>query len=303
MMERWLWVLSGALCAALLTVAALLVKIHLLQKAAKEIEAAFAERLTVDTNTLIGISSRDKAMRSLANAVNAQLRHLRAQRLRYQQGDAELKNAVTSLSHDLRTPLTAICGYLDLLETEQDPAAIKRYLAILRDRAALMTQLTEELFRYSVILAADGAAHPEPVDVNAVLEESAAAFYAAFRQRGITPQIEMPAQRVVRMLDRSALARVFSNLLSNALKYSDGDLAITLSETGAITFANTASALNGVDAGKLFDRFYTVENARHATGLGLAIARALTQQMGGTLTAQYEEQRLILCLRLPETGG
>lgn len=302
-MEQWLWVLAAALGAALCLIAALLAKIYYLQKSAREIETAFAERLTADTNTLIGISSRDKAMRSLANAVNTQLRCLRAQRLRYQQGDAELKDAVTNLSHDLRTPLTAVCGYLDLLETEQDPTAIRQYLAILRDRAALMTQLTEELFRYSVILSTDGEAHPEPVDVNAVLEESAAAFYAAFRRRGIAPQIEMPTQRVVRTLDRWALARIFSNLLSNALKYSDGDLAITLSETGEITFANTASALNGVDAGKLFDRFYTVENARHATGLGLAIARTLTQQMGGTLSARYEGRQLILCLRLPESGG
>ena len=302
-MEQWLWVLAGALFAALLIIAALLVKIYYLQKAAREIEAAFAERLTIDTNTLIGISSRDQHMRSLANAINTQLRRLRAQRLRYQQGDAELKNAVTSLSHDLRTPLTAICGYLDLLETEQDPAAIGQYLAILQDRAALMTQLTEELFRYSVILSNDGGAQPERVDVSAVLEESAAAFYAAFVQRGITPQIELPAKRVVRTLDRSALARVFSNLLSNALKYSDGDLAISLSETGEVTFANTASALDGVDAGRLFARFYTVENARHATGLGLAIARTLTQQMGGTLTARYEERRLILCLQLPDMDG
>ncbi|MBD5093412.1 MAG: HAMP domain-containing histidine kinase [Subdoligranulum sp.] len=302
-MEQGLWILAAALGAALCLIAALLAKIWYLQKSAKEIETAFAERLTVDTNTLIGISSRDKAMRSLANAVNVQLRRLRAQRLRYQQGDAELKNAVTNISHDLRTPLTAICGYLDLLEAEQDPAAIRQYLPILRDRAALMAQLTEELFRYSVILANDGNAQPEPVDVNAVLEESAAAFYAALCRRGITPQIEMPAQRVIRTLDRSALARVFSNLLSNALKYSDGDLAVTLSETGEITFANTASALNGVDAGRLFDRFYTVESARHATGLGLAIARTLTQQMGGTLTARYEDHRLILCLQLPEAGG
>lgn len=303
MMEQWLWVLTGLLFATLCVIAALLVKIHLLQKSAGQIEAAFAERLTVDTNTLIGISSRDKAMRSLASALNAQLRRLRAQRLRYQQGDAGLKNAVTNLSHDLRTPLTAICGYLDLLETEQDPAAIRRYLAILQDRAALMTRLTEELFRYSVILSTDGDARPEPVDVNAVLEESAAAFYAAFRRRGITPQIELPAKRVVRTLDRCTLARVFSNLLSNALKYSDGDLAITLSEAGEITFANTAAALNGVDAGKLFNRFYTVESARHATGLGLAIAKTLTQQMGGTLSARYAGQQLILCLRLPEAGG
>ena len=133
------------------------------------------------------------------------------------------------------------------------------------------------------------------------MEESIAAFYTALNEQGIVPNIQMPGDKVIRTLDRSALARAFSNLLNNAIKYSDGDLDITLSETGKITFTNTASRLNEVQIGKLFDRFYTVEAARKSTGLGLAIARTLIEQMNGTISATYENSRLSICIILPDT--
>ena len=99
--------------------------------------------------------------------------------------------------------------------------------------------------------------------------------------------------------DRSALNRIFSNLLSNAVKYSSGDLKITLKENGEITFENTAETLDEVQVGRLFDRFYTVEDAGKSTGLGLAISRTLTEQMGGTAEAEYKDGRLVIVLKLP----
>lgn len=297
-MEIWLWAFVGIMAVIII---ALFVKIRILQKAAKEIETAFVDRLITDTNTLIDISTGDKYMRSLANDINIQLRKLRAERHRFKQGDIELKNAVTNISHDLRTPLTAICGYLDLLEQEDQSEAVKRYLEIIRNRTEILAQLTEELFRYSVIVSSEGNAVKEPVAIGSVLEESIAAFYTALNERGIVPTIQMPGGKVIRTLDRSALVRVFSNLLSNAIKYSDGDLDITLSETGEITFTNTASGLNEVQIGKLFDRFYTVEAARKSTGLGLAIARTLIEQMNGMISAKYENSRLSICIVFPDT--
>lgn len=296
-MDSLLWVLIGVLGIIMFT---LLVKIHLLQKAAKEIEDAFAERLITDTNTLIDISSRDRYMRSLASAINVELRKLRTERHRFQEGDLELKNAVTNISHDLRTPLTAICGYLDLLEQEEKSETVERYIEVLRNRAEIMTQLTEELFRYSVITSSENNMVMESVVINGILEESIVAFYTALNSHNITPNIHIPEQKVVRNLDRSALSRVFSNLLNNAIKYSDGDLEITLFETGEIMFTNTASELNEVQVGKLFDRFYTVEAARKSTGLGLAITRTLIEQMDGTISAKYEGKRLSICIFFPE---
>ena len=97
-----------------------------------------------------------------------------------------------------------------------------------------------------------------------------------------------------RKLDSDALSRVFSNLLNNAAKYSDGDLEIALTESGEITFSNTAKELSAVEVEQLFDRFYTVEAARHSTGLGLSIARSLIQRMGGSIAAEYGDERLTI---------
>ncbi len=296
-MEVWLWAVIGMMA---LLIIALLVKIYILKKAAKEIDNAFADRLITDTNTLIDISSGDRVMRHLADSINKELRKLRAERRRFQQGDTELKNAVTNISHDLRTPLTAICGYLDLLEQEEKSKNVERYIEVIRNRSEVLMQLTEELFRYSVIISRGNNTVREPIAINGVLEESIAAFYAALNERGITPKVRMPEANVIRLLDRSSLARVFSNLLNNAIKYSDGDFDITLSETGEITFTNTASGLNEVQVGKLFDRFYTVEAARKSTGLGLAIARTLIEQMNGTIAAEYFENKLSICISFPD---
>lgn len=299
-MEVWLWAVIGVFAIVII---ALLVKIRLLQKSAKEIENAFADRLITDTNTLIDISCRDRYMRSLAAAINTQLRKLRTERHLFLQGDTELKNAVTNISHDLRTPLTAICGYLDLLEREEKSEAACRYIEVIKNRAEILIQLTEELFRYSVILTAENDSRKEPVAVNNVLEESIAAFYTALKERGIVPDIRIPENKIIRKLNRSDLTRVFSNLLNNAIKYSDGDLDITLYETGEIIFTNTASGLNEVQVGKLFDRFYTVEAARKSTGLGLAIARTLIEQMNGTISAVYENNRLSIRIFFPDDGA
>lgn len=296
-MEVWLWTVIGLLAAL---AAALAIKIYLLKKAAKEIEEGFAARLLEDTNTLIDISCGDRHMRRLAGSINRELCKLRAQRRRFWQGDMELKNAVTNISHDLRTPLTAICGYLDLLEQEEKSEEAERYLAVIRERAEILTQLTEELFCYSVIKNEGNALSLEPVIIGRVLEESIAAFYTALNERGITPKIQMPEQKVVRILDKSSLSRVFSNLLHNVLKYSEGDLEITLSESGEVIFSNTAFGMNEIDVGRLFDRFYTVEAARKSTGLGLAIARTLVEQMNGTISAEYRDGRLYIRIFFPE---
>lgn len=296
-MEVLPWILLGAtaLAAALLAV-----KLHLMHKAAGQIARGFAEKLKTDTNTLIDISTRDRAMRELASHINQELRRLRFQRRRYQQGDLELKAAVTNISHDLRTPLTAICGYLELLEQEEKSPQAAEYLAIISGRTELLRQLTEELFRYCVVLSDPSGMAAEELDLNSVLEASLAAFYADLTTRGIQPTVRMPEERIVRKLDRAALSRVFSNLLSNAAKYSDGDLEIELTPDGRIRFANHCRSLTGLEAEKLFDRFYTVEAARKSTGLGLSIARALAERMGGELTARLEGQRLVLTAYFPE---
>ena len=301
-MELWCIVLICSLAlAALCLLAYLLVLRHSLREAAEELD----EKLRTDTNTLISISSGDRAMQSLVTHINWQLQALRRERLRLHSGNAELTAAVTNISHDLRTPLTALCGYLDLLEQEPQTEAAARYLAVIRERTDAMRALTEELFRYSVLTATADELHTEPVCLNDVLEQSLAAAYGALSARGITPSVQLPEEKVIRPLDAAALRRVFDNILSNAAKYSDGDLAVVLAPDGEVTFSNRASALSRVEAARLFDRFYTVDSARGSTGLGLSIAKLLTEKLHGTISADYENETLRICIAFPteKQGG
>lgn len=292
-MQSVLW------AAASLAIVFLAGKIYFLKKSAREIAQKLSGLLAEDTNVLIDIPSRDRAMRELAAALNRELRVLRGKRQRYQQGDLELKEAVTNVSHDLRTPLTAICGYLELLKKEEKSPQAEQYLAVIEERAQAMRGLTQELLQYSIVKSAKKELAMEPVVLNHALEESLAANYSLIAKRGIVPEILMPEKKVERILNRDALARVFQNILGNAVRYSDGDLRIVLKEDGELIFSNHAGRMNELQAAQIFGRFYTVDTAQDSTGLGLSIAQTLVEQMGGRISARWKEGVLFLHVSFP----
>lgn len=288
------WVLAAGLALVALGLG---IKVALLRHGIKALRQDLVERRGQDTNTLLSLPCRDRELRRLASALNQELRALRQERLRYQQGDKELKEAVVNISHDLRTPLTAISGYLQLLQGQDLPPDTRRYLEQIGGRTQAMKRLTEELFRYSVVVSEENLAR-EPVDLRRAVEEALLSFYGALEGRGIEPQVRLPETPVIRQLDPAAVNRVLGNILTNALKYSAGDLEVTLEEIGRLTFSNAAPGLDPVAAGRLFDRFYTVEAARNSTGLGLSIAKELTQRMGGEMGAELHGGRLTVWLEL-----
>ena len=288
------WVLAAGLALLALGLG---IKVALLRHGIKGLRRDLVERRGQDTNTLLSLPCRDRELRRLASALNQELRALRQERLRYQQGDKELKEAVANISHDLRTPLTAISGYLQLLQGQDLPPDTRRYLEQIGGRTQAMKRLTEELFRYSVVVSEENLAR-EPVDLRRAVEEALLSFCGALEGRGIEPQVRLPAEKVERLLDPAAVNRVLGNILTNALKYSAGDLEVTLEESGRLTFSNSAPGLDPVAAGRLFDRFYTVEAARNSTGLGLSIAKELTQRMGGSIGAELHGGTLTVWLKL-----
>ena len=296
-MEIWRILILGApaLCAFVLGA-----RLYLLRRAIREAADELDEKLRTDTNTLISISSGDRAMRALAARMNRQLAALRRERLRLQNGDAELKAAVTNISHDLRTPLTAICGHIDLLSQETLPESAACRIEIIRERAETMRDLTEELLKYSVICASADDLRMEPVSLNDVLEQSIAGLYGALTARGIQPQIDMPNAPVVRTLDKVALRRILDNVIENAVRYSDGDLSAALAPDGEIRIENSAANLTAVQAARLLDRFYTVHSARGGTWLGLSIAKGLTEKMGGEIGAEVRAGRLCVHIRFSQ---
>lgn len=286
------WMISAGF---FLTAAGLLIKIRMMQKSADEIRKIFGECLLEDTNMQITVSSGDRHIRRLAADINRELKLLRAQRRRYQQGDRELKEAVTNISHDLRTPLTAISGYLELLEEEEKSEAAKRYLSCIKNRTEAMKGLTEELFCYTIVRTEEPK-KKEETDISGVLEESLLNFYGAMVSAGITPEIQITDKKMIRNVNKTSLVRVFGNIISNMIKYSEGEMKVELLDSGEIRFSNKAPKLRAVQVEKLFDRFFTVEDARVSTGLGLSIAKTLTEEMGGNIRAEYREETLTIFL-------
>lgn len=272
-------------------------KLFTLHRSLEELCAEFRERMQEDTNHLIYLSSGDTYVRKLAAQMNEELRELRKQRLKYLQGDRELKEAITNISHDLRTPLTAIYGYLELLEGEEVSEEVGQSLKQIRNRTDALKGFTEELFQYSVIVTEEEKEKNEVV-LNQVLEEALLGCYGAFVSRKIEPEIQIPEEKIRRILEETALRRVLDNIIYNALKYSNGDFKVTLNQAGVFTFSNISEELTPVMLERLFDRFYTVKTGKNTTGLGLSIAKTLTERIGGRLYAEYEEGRLKIVLEI-----
>lgn len=291
---------TGLLIIGLLIIIGILFsKVYLLKKSAKEINIAFAEKIKHDTNTLIQISSHDTDMRALAASINMQLKVFNNSRQKYKHGDLELKEAITNISHDLRTPLTAIYGYLNLLRDEECSKTARVYLSSIENRTKAMKQLTEELFQYTLTAADTEDMIIETVNLNAVLENIISSYYSVLKQKNIIPKITIPDKKTEGKGNENALSRVLGNIISNAVKYSDGDLNITLTRDREFFFSNHASGLTEIQIERLFDRFYTVNSARKSTGLGLSISKILMEKMGGTISADYENEILTICISVP----
>ena len=278
----------------LIVVVVLAYKLYTVYASLNVIRKDLAWILEDDTNRQLRLPYEDKTMRRLTEELNLELRKLRRERIKYERGNVELKNAVSSISHDLRTPLTAIIGYTELLQEKERTPEETRYLDIIRKRCESLRRLTEELFSYAIVSTItveeeQNEQENQNVDIRSVLELCVAGFYQDLKKRKIEPLITLPDVPVMKVLNEEYLLRVFSNLISNAVKYSDGDLMIDMTTEGKVRFENHASQLDKLQVERLFDRFYTVQASRESTGLGLTVAKLLTEKMGGEIHAEFED--------------
>lgn len=231
------------LCIILTTIiVALLAGFLLLHRDIDALREEFAARLLSDSNAGVTTASSDRAIRRLAEDLDVQVKRMRRAQIRYEQGDEELKTAITNMAHDLRTPLTAICGYLELLKEAGLSGEAEEYLGIIDNRVGLLKELSEELFRYSVALAVSGEKR-ESVSLNGALEECVAAFYGALLTAGIEPVTELPEKTVCRQLHPKALERILSNLMSNAVDTVTAICGSGCRRTGRSVFPITRAGL------------------------------------------------------------
>ena len=268
----------------------IVLKLFFIKNSIKEIKTQLTARLKSDTNNLITISSSDSEIKELTSCLNAELKELRSQRLEYENGNQELKKTITNISHDLRTPLTAISGYIELLKEKNN----KEYIEVIERKTNDLVNLTDQLFYFSKTMDIGRKINKERCCINEILEETIANYYTILKEKNIAPKIEITNEKIYRYLDKNSIIRVFENILSNACKYSDGDFKIKLESNGKITFSNKASSLDAVTVQKIFDRYFSIENAKKSTGIGLAIAKQLVELNDGIISAKYVENCIII---------
>ena len=276
----------------------LAVKLYVIKQSIKEIEKSFSKILRTDTNNIIAISSLDKDIKNLTINLNNNLSELRGQKLQYKNGNQELKKIITNISHDLRTPLTAIKGYVDLIEQEKLSNNQKKYLKVIQKKSNELTELTGQLFEYTKLMDIDVKIKKEECCINEIFEETLVSYYSIFKEQNIIPNISICSTKVYKIVNKISIIRVFENILSNVVKYSNGDLKVEMQENGTITFSNKATSLDETTVQKIFDRYFSVENAKESTGIGLSIAKQLVELNNGSIKAEYVNGYLIIEIKL-----
>ena len=267
-----------------------ILKLYFIKKSIKEIRIDLKEILKSDTNNLIRISTNDKDIKELAKDLNVELKNLREQRLQYENGNQELKKTITNISHDIRTPLTAISGYIDLMKEDKK----EEYLKIVERKTNDLISLTESLFDYAKIVDIGEEMAKDNCCINEILEEALVNYYTILKEKNIIPEIKISSKKIYRTINKNTLIRVFENILSNVSKYSNGNFKVILEDSGKIIFSNKATSLDATTVEKIFNRYFTVENAKKSNGLGLSIAKQLIELNGGNITAKYVKENLII---------
>lgn len=292
-MSIWLYM---AIIVLFMILSFTIIKTYLVKKSIREIRTELKEILKSDTNNLLTISSSNKEIKKLANDLNIELKELRKHKLQYENGNQELKKTITNISHDMRTPLTAINGYIDLIKDEKDKQ--NEYIEIIERKTNDLITLTEQLFDFSKTIDIGTKIKKEECCINEILEESLANYYIIFKEKNIIPQIEVTEKKIYKIVNKNTIIRVFENILSNVSKYSNGDFKVVLDKEGKIIFSNKATSLDATTVQKIFDRYFTVESAKKSTGLGLSIAKQLVELNGGIIKADYINGYLIIVVLL-----
>lgn len=270
-----------------------------IRDAAKQLREAGATGSTAK----LRLSAPNSSAEELIAAINGLLELRTADEANFRRREAALRRQIANASHDLRTPLTSILGYLQLLEGDTLGAEERReYLGIVESRAKALQELITSFYDLSRL---DGGEYPlvrEKIDLGAILSELAAAFYNDLTDSGLTVEVDLAEPLPLVWGDSSAALRIFTNLIRNALDHGRGTLSIRAYRDGnevVTAFQNGAGNLTAEAAGHVFDRSFTSDRNRTGqnAGLGLAIVKALAEQMGGRAEAVLHDGLFTLAVR------
>lgn len=266
-------------------------------------------------NQILHLPIPNKNLGIVMCSFNKILEAIRKERQTYEKHEKEFQKQIEGISHDLRTPLTVILGYLKLIKKSDSKATMDKELAvnleIIERKAEVMKKLVTQFYDFSRLNANDYQFKLDNVDICRTLKEALMGNYQVLEQIHLKVDAKIPNYPIGVMGEETALERIFSNLLQNAGRYASSFLDISINEDEkeiSIFFVNDTEILFESDIPHLFDRFYMVDSSRNqgGTGLGLTVAKALAEEMGGTIEVsvienkflQVDSNKTIICFKM-----
>jgi signal transduction histidine kinase len=275
------------------------IKLHSYKKQIRDITTQIKEFKDRKTNKKINTQIANKDIEKLSFEINDYLELYK----RNEQGkvifENTLKQGIANMSHDLRTPLTSIIGYLKLLE--KDEIDKDEALAILKNKTNKLNVLINDFFELASIESEDYELDMTRVNLTNLVRDEVLALYEAFKSKGFEPKINILDKPIFITADKDSLERIIDNLLSNTLKYADKDIEINLEESNnkaILRISNICTSINNENVVHIFDRFYMADQVRkgQGVGLGLSIVKSLMEKMEGNIIANLEGNEIsIIC--------
>ena len=257
-----------------------------------------------DSNMLITTEMKKGHIEELAELLNTLLKERKKERADYQKKEQMIADIYTNLSHDIRTPLTSLDGYFQLLEETQEENDRKRYIQIIQERIESLKEMLEELFTYTKLQNGTYELKLEPQNVGQILKETVFSYYDDWAEQGISPQFEITEEPVWIRGNKQALRRTIQNIIKNGLDHGNKEIRIQLSRNEKqmeLVFRNKIEPGEQIDISRVFERFYKADKARSksSTGLGLSIAKGFVQKMHGEIAAEIKEDWFCIKISFP----
>lgn len=275
----------------------------LLHKELKNITKQLKEINNTKTNSKILISFSNNLAKNLALEINKSLEKKSAAEAEHKRMDLEIRQSISNISHDLRTPLTSIIGYIQLMEDDSlSQNERSQYIDIIKKRAKSLQTLICSFYDLSRLEGREYKFDLKALNLYNILCDLIAVSYNDFISNEIEPIIDIDEQIPMIIADENAVRRVISNLIQNMIKYSNEFISISLKYNKdhiILNFTNDAPNLKEDDVKYLFQRFFTADRTRsgESTGLGLAIAKELVEQMGHEIFAKLSKDKLSIIIK------
>jgi signal transduction histidine kinase len=286
---------SAIIIVLLLVIAIQTARRHTLERGLLQAAQRMKAQLSNETTVRLALPCPSRGAEQLLAGLNDLLELRQQERADYRRKEQQLRRQIANVSHDLRTPLTSILGYLQLLEQEDlSPEKREEYFQIVEGRARTLQSFIASFYDLSRIEGGELPLERELVDLGRTLSDQLAAAYEQIEEAGLEMEVDVADGLPPVWADSGAVTRVFSNLLTNALRHGTGALSVKLYREGGCivsAFSNQAEGITAEDVDHVFERFYTADKMRtgQSTGLGLAIVKALAERMGHTAAARWED--------------